>query len=79
MQAIQVKFLPATNTRGTRVKAITAAWTKTIPYSYDLDDFGNARKAATELLNLSGWASDGIEINGSGSLPCGDYVFTVGV
>lgn len=78
MQAIQVKFLPATTHRGTRVKAFSQYWKATVPYSHEHNPYGNARAAANELLSRSGWALDGVQITGSGVLPCGDHVFTVG-
>ena len=39
MIAIQTKFLPSTNTKGSRIKAFTTArpWSVTIPYDYSVN------------------------------------------
>lgn len=72
MQAIQVKYMPATNTRGTRYKAWSySGQSVTVSMDYSKEDSQNAGRAAMELLKKLEW-------NGSwlgGTLPNGDYCF----
>lgn len=76
MKAIQVKYLPVTNTRGSRWKAWAEGGNQiTVPYDHALNSEGNARVAALALIAKMGWRS---EITGSGVLPNLDYVFTLG-
>ncbi len=72
MKAIQVKYLSATNTRGSRIKAI-AEGVKPLIIGYDHALSGEAvyRKAAMMLCDKYNW--DG-ELVG-GQLPNNDYVF----
>lgn len=75
MKAIQVKYLPVTNTKGTRYKAW--AWggsSVTLGRDYGLDGEKDARRAAQALCDKMGWGP----LTGSGQLPNGDYVFTMG-
>lgn len=75
MKAIQVKYLPATNTRCSRWKAFAEGGLQvTLPYDHALNSEENARKAAEALIAKLEWRS---HIGGSGSLPNGDYVFTL--
>jgi hypothetical protein len=56
VQAISTKYLGPTNARGSRIKATTASGlTKTIPFDYELDEAGNAKKAAKALMKKLGW------------------------
>lgn len=78
MQAIICKFLPATNTKGYRVKAQCAAGSITIDQPSDKDGQQAARVAAEALIQKLGWTDE----NGyhdqewlGGCLPSGDYVF----
>ena len=50
MQAIQTKYLPATNYRGSRVKATCERGTLTLPYRYDCDQFECHRETARQLF-----------------------------
>jgi hypothetical protein len=38
MKAIETKYLPATNTRGARIKATAGNMSATVPYDYSLGD-----------------------------------------
>ena len=75
MQAIQTKFLPCTNTKGSRIKAFCAAGSLTISYPHELSGQACHRKAAEALAVKLGWG-DAIyrELLG-GCLPNGDYAF----
>ena len=50
MQAIQTKYLPATNTRGSRIKATCERGSITIPYPYDLSGDEVHREAVRQLV-----------------------------
>jgi hypothetical protein len=73
MQAIITKYLPATNSRGSRIKATCAAGSITISYPYELSGQAVHRKAAEALVAKLGWD----EIGGllGGCLPNNDYCF----
>ena len=75
MQAIQTRYLGATNTRGSRIKAWAAAGSVTIGYPHDLSGQACHRKAAETLTAKLGWntAQHG-ELLG-GQLESGDYAF----
>jgi hypothetical protein len=49
MQAIYTKYLPATNSRGSRIKATCDAGSITIPYPYELSGDEVHRAAAKAL------------------------------
>lgn len=50
MKAIQTKFIPATNTKGSRIKAFDCDDNSiTIPYPYELDSPCAHKKAAIAL------------------------------
>lgn len=50
MQAIQTKFLPATNNRGSRIKASCDRGSITIPYPHELSGDECHREAVRQLL-----------------------------
>jgi hypothetical protein len=50
MQAIETKYLAATNTRGTRIEATAGKMTATVPYDYALSDPECAFEAVKELV-----------------------------
>ena len=50
MQAIYSKYLPATNVRGSRIKAFCERGSVTIGYPYDYDERGAHRHAVDTLL-----------------------------
>jgi hypothetical protein len=54
-QAIETKYLGATNTKGGRIKATAAAGSVTVPYAHELSA-ANAHKAAADtLIAKMGW------------------------
>lgn len=55
MQAITIKYLPATNTKGSRYKATAAAGSITLGYDHGLDSEGNVRAVVTALVKKLGW------------------------
>lgn len=70
MQAIVTKYLGATNTKPSRIKATASAGSVTISYSYDHDTEGCHRQAAQALCDKFGWKGSFV----TGGLPNGDYV-----
>jgi len=58
MQAIQVKYLSATNQKGSRIKAWCYAGSLTIPYPHELSGQAVYRKAAEALAKKLGWLDD---------------------
>ena len=75
MQAIQVKFLGPTNTRGSRRKAWCDAGQITVSTDFALNSEDNARKACEALRDKLGWHKPHHGDMACGSLPNGDYVF----
>ena len=76
MRAIQVRYLPPTTHRGARIKAFAdRTISQTVAYDHALSSRDNARVAAELLLERLKWG----RIGGQGSLPNGDYVFTLTV
>ena len=81
MQAITVKMLSPTDTKGSRVKATAAAGSVTLPRDYALTDSRNAYRAAIALADKyewlpatnpnTPWSLDG------GQMANGDYVFVL--
>ena len=70
MQAIITKYLPATNTRGSRIKATAYAGSVTVAWDHSLSSHAdNYRQAAMALVAKYGLPSDGWVI---GILPKGD-------
>lgn len=79
MQAIQTKYLPATNTRGPRIKATCAAGSITIGYPHELSGQAAYRLAAEELAHKRGWTlANGYGPLLGGCLPDGSYCFVFG-
>ena len=76
MQAIQVRYLNATNTKGARLKAWTHGVAMVQPFNSDRDMFPQSRDLAQSLIDSLGW---NVPITGAGTLKNGDDVFTVGV
>lgn len=75
MCAIQVRYLPATTHKGSRMKAFEKYGNSvTLPYDHAFGDTANAREAADSLIEKMNL--DAV-ISGSGILPNGDYVFTL--
>lgn len=75
-QAIQVKYLCPTNTKGIRFKASCAAGTITVNRAHELNPGQDAERAAKALLKQLGWGKHSKTMHG-GVLPNGDYVFVL--
>mgnify|MGYP007005619350 CR=1 FL=1 len=67
-QAIQTKYLPATNTRGSRVKASCEAGSVTVPWDYSGGNQSNHTRAAQALVEKLGW------VPAQGANYAGDWV-----
>lgn len=73
MKAIQTRYLPCTNTKGSRIKAFAEQGVSvTIPYPHELSGAAVYAKAAATLCAKMGWNSQYLV---SGGLPNGDWVF----
>ena len=70
MQAIITKYVPCTETRGSRIQAKCEAKTIYVSYDHALNVEGNHIAAARELIKKLGW--DGEWVNGGTST---GYVF----
>jgi hypothetical protein len=79
MQAILVKFLCPTNTKGSRYKATCAAGSLTLGSDHRLNPSDNARKAAEALRDKLGWNTPRYGNLIEGGLPDGSYVFVFDV
>ena len=75
MQAIQTKYLSATNSRGSRIKATCAAGSVTIDYPHELSGQAVHRAAALALVKKLGWDAPNYGELMGGCLPCGGYAF----
>ena len=75
MQAIEVKYIGATNTKPSRWKATASAGSVTLCYDYGLGSYENALQAATALGNKYEWL-DNCTLQG-GQLKNGNFVFTL--
>ena len=73
MQAIITKYLSATNSRGSRIKATCAAGSVTIGYPHEFSGMTCHAKAAYALLAKLHWD---YKLMG-GQLPSGDYAFVL--
>ena len=78
MQAIHTKYLPATNTRGSRIKATAGAGSVTIPYPHELSGQAVHRAAAEALCVKLNWVSPYCAPLLGGCLPDGSYCFVFG-
>lgn len=76
MKAIQVKYLPATDLKVTRVKAFAdKGISVTLPLDYEISNYlDQAEIVARELIHKYEW---NVTITGRGVLPNGEYVFTI--
>lgn len=70
MQAITTKHIPATDTKGRRIKASAPAGSVIVPWDYELDEQGNHANAAIALMKRLHWAGK-LAIGGTQS----GYVF----
>jgi len=70
MKAILTRYLPATNTRGTRIKAMAEGVASlTVAYDYAGENADNHYAAARAMQKRMAWTGELV----SGGLPCGDY------
>lgn len=69
-QAIIIKFLGATNTKGTRLKVTSYGCSITVPLDFGAGQEQRIRQAVDALLNKFEWSGEYI----IGVLPSGDYV-----
>ena len=77
MQAIVCKYLPTTETKGSRIKATCDAGSVTISYPYELSGSAVYKAAADALIKKLGWTTDaGYPEMACGGLPNqAGYVF----
>jgi hypothetical protein len=75
MQAIITKYLPVTNSRGSRIKATCAAGSVTIGYPHELSGMACHAAAAKALVDKLGWNDAHYGCLMGGQLASGDYVF----
>lgn len=73
MQAIVTKYIAATNTRPSRIKATCAAGSVTISYPHELTGQAVHRQAAQALCKKLGWDCKLL----GGGLPDGSYCFAI--
>ena len=69
MQAIQTKYLPATNTKCSRIKAWCDAGFIIMSYDHDHDEAGAHHKVAQALVEKLGWVGKYYGQLCQGSLP----------
>ena len=79
MQAIKTVYLPASNTKPSRIKATCDAGSVTISYPHDLSGDAVYRAAAEALVKKLGWTQGGaLPEMVCGGLPNnGGYVFVL--
>ena len=68
-QAIETKYVKATNTRSSRIKATAWGGTVTVGYDYALDTDGAHKAAADALIAKMGWSgtfAQGGNVKGDG-------------
>jgi hypothetical protein len=68
-QAIETKYLGATNTKGGRIKAMAWAGSVTVPYAHELTSADAHRVAADALIAKMGWTgtfAQGGNVKGTG-------------
>lgn len=76
MQAIHTKYMPATNTRGSRIKAYThSGFTASIPYPHDLSFEMGHFAAVQELVRKHGLDWDLSDMRYGDSADGRGYVF----
>ena len=77
MQAIEVKYLAATNSNGSRFKATAPGGSITISRDYALDTNMNELVAATALFEKMGWGESfkSLSLEKSGELANQNTVF----
>jgi hypothetical protein len=71
-QAIETRYLRATNTKGARIKATAWAGSVTVPYDHALNTDANHKAAADALIAKMGWIG---EFAQGGNVKGDGYVF----
>jgi len=56
LQAIEIKYLRPTNTRGARMQATAAAGRKLFPYDFEKTIQEQAKDVAAQYCKLKGWS-----------------------
>lgn len=69
MQAIQTRYLPATNTKPSRIKAWCDAGSIIVPYSYEHSESDIHYAAAMQLAHKLKWVNDSYGTLVQGGLP----------
>ena len=73
MQAILTKYIPASSTKGSRIKATCEAGSLYIPYPHELSGQAVYRAAAEALVKKLGWSDCGPLLGGG--IAKSQYVF----
>lgn len=73
-QAILTRYLPPTNCRGAKVRAIAGAGALSFAWNHELDCDMNHKHAAFRYAQKKEWLVNGIKLFG-GMLPNEDYAF----
>jgi len=73
MQAITTKFIPPTNFKGARYKAMCEAGTVTLDCDYSLNSEGNHARAAKALVEKMNWQTYGLWVNGGLCKSCNHH------
>jgi hypothetical protein len=76
IQAIEIKYLGPTDTKGSRYKAKCQSGSFTHHYEYEYTPEENALRAAKGLLKKLDWFND-LEIEGFGGITSGKFVATL--
>jgi len=72
MKAIQVRYMSATNTKPSRVKAMAEGVPSiTLPFSYDESPYALAAQTLADKYN---WG----KVKHAGTIPNGDEIFSLG-
>ena len=71
MQAIKTKYIPATETKGSRIKATAASKSLYLPYPHELSGQAVYRAAAEALAQKLGWSGELL----GGTISTGETVF----
>ena len=74
MKAIEVKYLAPTNSKGSRLKAFIKGTSVTEQLDYGNESDVQSLDLAQKLIKKLNWK---VEINGFGTLPNGNQVFTL--
>jgi hypothetical protein len=76
-QAIETKYLPPTNTKGSRIRATCSAKSIIVNWDYEFDVIENHELAAAQLFNELGWNTKGVKLYGGALGKNRDYCFVM--